>query len=159
MSPITPATVEMAAALTRLALASKGHWGYPAAWIEEWSKTLIITPEFIRRAAVFVVLDDDPVAFYGLEIHGSCASLAHLWVLPDRIGQGIGRRLFQHAIAEAEARGCETVLIEAEPNAEKFYATMGARRIGTSIGEVLGNRRELPLMQVSLSARGSAHSA
>ncbi len=59
--------------------------------------------------------------------------LAVLWdirVLPERRGQGVGRRLFQHAAAWSKARGCTQMKIETQNVnvvACRFYVAQGAR--------------------------------
>jgi len=47
----------MAPALSRLAQASKAHWGYPQAWLLEWEEQLTLTEDEIRNGLVFVALD------------------------------------------------------------------------------------------------------
>jgi ribosomal protein S18 acetylase RimI-like enzyme len=74
------------------------------------------------------------------------ASLEHLWVLPGAMGQGIGRALFTHAVQRAKALGLEAIEIESDPNAEKFYEQMGARRFSVNITELDGQSRALPLL-------------
>ena len=71
----------------------------------------------------------------------------HLWIIPAAMGRGIGRALFEHSVTQARDRGFNSIKIEADPNAEAFYRHLGAERVGTRIGEVAGERRELPLMQ------------
>jgi hypothetical protein len=54
-------------ALTRIAFAAKGHWGYPERWMERWREGLIITPDFIRRNEAHVAaVDKEPAGFYAL---------------------------------------------------------------------------------------------
>ena len=62
------------------------------------------------------------------------------------MGQGVGRALFIHALARSRALGFKNLEIESDPNAEGFYKRMGARRVGASIKEVEGQRRELPVL-------------
>jgi predicted N-acetyltransferase YhbS len=62
------------------------------------------------------------------------------------MGRGIGRALFEHAVEESRRLGHRSLRIEADPNAEGFYARMGARRVGETIAEIEGQRRELPLL-------------
>jgi GNAT superfamily N-acetyltransferase len=50
--------------------------------------------------------------------------------LPKRIGRGIGRALFDHAVRRAASLGAGSVRIEADPYAEGFYRRMGARWVG-----------------------------
>ncbi len=71
--------------------------------------------------------------FYALVERGSKVELEHLWVLPEHIGTGIGRALFDHAVRKAAALGATILSIEADPNAEGFYRRMGARRVGENV--------------------------
>ena len=77
--------------------------------------------------------------------------LNHLWVLPNAMGRGIGRALFEHAVTQARMLGLTSFEIEADPNAEGFYLRMGAKRIGANVSEIEGEKRELPLLVYQLS--------
>ena len=141
-----------AGVLTRIAFAAKRYWGYPERWIEHWSESLTITPEFVSENEVYVVFSGgNPFGFYALTGTGRELELEHLWVSPAWIGSGAGRLLFEHAMDSAASRGASSVKIEADPNAEGFYLRMGAKRTGENIYEIEGHRRVLPLMAVELS--------
>jgi len=140
-----------AEALTRIAFAAKRYWGYPERWIEGWSKSLTITPEFVRVNEVYAAISGgEPFGFYALAGTGCELELEHLWVLPAWIGSGIGRLLFEHAMDRAVALGVNRMEIEADPNAEGFYLKMGARRVDSHLYHVEGQRRVLPRMLVEL---------
>lgn len=101
---IVRATPENAEALTQIAHAAKGHWGYPENWIESWRDVLTMRPEFIAGNISYCAIEDDwPVGFYVLtkESHGN--HLDHLWLRPEAMGRGLGRALFEHAVAEMKA--------------------------------------------------------
>ena len=133
--------------LTRIAFAAKSYWGYPERWIEQWQEALTITPEFISDNEVYAaVFEEEMGGFYALVERGREVELEHLWVLPEHVGTGIGRALFDHAFRRAAALGAATLSIEADPNAEGFYQRMGARRVGENVYEIEGHRRELPLL-------------
>jgi predicted N-acetyltransferase YhbS len=70
------------------------------------------------------------------------------------MGTGLGRRLFEHAMRRARGLGARTVTIEADPNAERFYRKMGARRAGENVYELEGKERALPVMAVELANDG-----
>ena len=141
-----------AGVLTRIAFAAKRYWGYPERWIEHWSESLTITPEFVSENEVYVVFSGgNPFGFYALTGTGRELELEHLWVSPAWIGSGAGRLLFEHAMDSAASRGASSVKIEADPNAEGFYLRMGAKRTGENIYEIEGHRRVPPLMAVELS--------
>ena len=143
---IVRAKPEDAAALTEIAFAAKRHWGYPERWIQVWSDILTVTPELVTRNPTFSAMEDDcAMGFYSLTTRPR-PDLNHLWVLPNAMGRGIGRALFEHAVEQAKELGLATFEIEADPNAEAFYLHMGAKRIGTNVSEIGGERRELPLL-------------
>jgi len=60
--------------------------------------------------------------------------------------QGIGRALFHHTVQRAKALGVEAIEIESDPNAEKFYEKMGARRVSVNVVEFDGQSRSLPVL-------------
>ncbi|MEO0558024.1 MAG: GNAT family N-acetyltransferase [Bacteroidota bacterium] len=138
--------------LTEIALASKSHWGYPEAWIEEWREGLTFTEAYITEHAVYVAVDeaDAPVACYALEGVGAEIQLEHVWVLPSSMGQGLGKALVTHAADTAQSLGATALLIHSDPNAEPFYEKLGAVTIGTVRADVCGERRELPRMRYEL---------
>jgi len=134
------------AVLTSIAFAAKRHWGYPERWIESWRPQLTITATYIADHEVhFAIENGQPVGFYALVIHQIRLELQHLWVLPERMGQGIGRLLFTHALRRARHLGFSELEIESDPNAGGFYERMGARQIGSRVFELDEQRRELPI--------------
>jgi GNAT superfamily N-acetyltransferase len=139
--------------LSAIARAAKAHWGYRASWLEQWRDQLTITADFVAANEVFAAATDGEITgFYGLLLIGEVMRLEHLWVLPDAIGRGIGKTLFQHAAARARVFGFACLTIEADPNAEGFYLRMGAFRSSALTTEIEGQRRELPLLTYNLSS-------
>lgn len=144
---ILRAKSEDAATLTEIAFAAKRHWGYPERWIENWRDLLTIKPEFIGDHETYTaIVDSQTVGFYALGRKEARADLLHMWVLPDWMGCGVGRALFHHALARSKVLGFRELEIESDPNAERFYQRLGARRVGVSRKELDGERRELPLL-------------
>ena len=140
-----------AAALSRVAFAAKGRWGYPDGWMERWREGLTISPEFVSQREVYAAfVEGEPVGFYALVGEGPKIELEHLWVLPEHMGLGLGRALFNHALGRAATLDAEVLEIEADPNAEGFYRRMGARRVGEIVYELDGRERVLPLLAVEV---------
>jgi GNAT superfamily N-acetyltransferase len=145
--------------LSHIAIASKRHWGYPDAWMERWGNALRITPDYIGGHDVtcrVAMVDDRPVGFYALLHRGKLSVLDHLWVLPEFIGKGIGRALFEDAVQQARNAGAEVMELEADPNATGFYRHMGARHVRDTMGDF---GRTLPVFQLVLdpAAATSSH--
>lgn len=120
--------------LTALALRSKGHWGYPASFLDRCRGELTVTPEDLENeTAHYVVAETDGVVtgFYGVtQTDGESCELEALFVEPSLIGTGIGRLLLQNALQEAFNRGGSARVVQSDPNAAAFYRACGGREIG-----------------------------
>ncbi|GAB2611171.1 GNAT family N-acetyltransferase [Pseudactinotalea suaedae] len=143
---------DQAAELTELALRSKGHWGYDAAFLAACRAELTYTAADCRSG-------DMAVAYVGEELAGLVrltgaapeGELQSLFVDPPWIGTGVGAALLGHALDEARRRGMSRVVLDADPGAEPFYARFGARRTGeVPSGSIPG--RMLPRMELTLSS-------
>ena len=151
MSTIRRVLPEEAEKLTQIALAAKRHWGYPERWIEIWTPQLTYDADyFVQNESWAAELDQGPVAFYTLLEKNGTAWLENLWVTPERIGKGIGRELFLHAVDLARGRGYTLLQLEADPNAAGFYEKMGMHKIGERKSDVDGQPRALPIMEMML---------
>ena len=149
---ILRAKPNQAKTLTEIAFAAKRHWGYPERWIQVWSPQLTVSPEFIEQRETYVAyLDRKPVGFWAISIEGDKASVEHLWVLPEYMGEGIGAELFKHMLSRCQELGAHILEIESDPNAQGFYERMGANKVGEFVGEVDGQPRILPFLKINLS--------
>ncbi len=142
--------------LTEIAMAAKGHWGYPAAWLELWRPSLTFDVALLARDWVRVAeLDGAIRGVVALTGERPDVELSHLWVDPSAIGSGLGRLLLDSAIAEARRRGAPRLTILSDPYAVPFYEHMGARIVGEEPSEPAG--RVLPRMTLALRPdRGAA---
>ena len=139
--------------LSEIALQAKRHWGYPENWIEHWKADLTITPEFITANEVYVAAEgDDILGFCALVLHDGKAELEHLWVKPEHMGTGVGRRLFVHARERATALNASAMGISADPNAAGFYEHLGARHVGRIESKIEGQTRVLPRLSLDLAS-------
>jgi GNAT superfamily N-acetyltransferase len=140
-----------AGVLSALALRSKAHWGYDAAFLAACRDDLTLSAEDIASSTVYVCDGvDAPSGFYRLVPQDDgVAELDDLFVEPAAIGQGVGRRLFQHAVATAAQLGCSELIWQSDPQAEGFYLAMGAERAGESESTVTPGRM-LPFMRFRL---------
>jgi GNAT superfamily N-acetyltransferase len=130
---------------------SKAVWGYPDAFIEACRPVLTVRAEAIEAGLVQVVDADGVIGgFYALrKLSGERCELDLLFVEPDFIGQGLGARLYRHALVEAGRLGWTSLEIESDPGAEAFYLRMGARRVGTRASTVEPGR-ELPVLETDV---------
>ena len=77
------------------------------------------------------------------------AELDALFVEPAAMGQGIGSRLWRHAVSSAAKLGCSEMVWQSDPQAEGFYLAMGAEPAGELESTVMPGRL-LPLMRFRL---------
>ncbi|QQE78354.1 GNAT family N-acetyltransferase [Alicyclobacillus sp. SO9] len=147
---IRRATLDEASTLTSIALASKAVWGYDEAFMEQCREELTVTLEYIRSCEVYVAeLEEQIAGFYGLIPKKPDGVLDYLYVAPNLLKQGIGRKLWEHLLQTAKSLDLKIISIDAEPNAENFYRAMGAERIGvTPSGSIPG--RFIPLLKLTV---------
>jgi GNAT superfamily N-acetyltransferase len=150
MASIRRAAADDTPTLTAIARAAKAHWGYPAEWLAGWEAGLTFAPADLERAEVFVIEQDGRPLGFSAAVPGVPRwTLDHLWVLPEAMGRGLGRRLVEHALARAIAAGAAGLEIESDPNAEGFYARLGARRVGWKVAPIPGVAdRRLPRFEL-----------
>jgi len=148
---IRRALPEEADRLSDIALSAKRHWGYPERWIEIWRPQLTFSPEYFEENESWAAeVDNQPIAFYTLQDKDKNAWIEDLWVLPEYMGQGVGKRLFLHALSRSRELGYRILQLEADPNAVGFYEKMGMHKIGERHSEVEGQPRILPIMELDL---------
>lgn len=143
-----PEESELITAITR---ASKSYWGYSQALMDLWWENLTIPADYIAGHPVFVAERDGRLlGYFSLSGAGKVQELDNLFIAPDYIGRGVGKRLFRFALKQMRSNGARRVRIVADPHAEAFYERFGARRIGKAPFIPAG--RELPLMLLDLDS-------
>ena len=136
--------------LSELCLRSKAVWGYDLAFIEACRAELTLRPDELETTVIAVAEDGRGVAgVVQVGVDGGQAELLKLFVDPARIGSGVGRLLFDWAVAAARRAGASRLVIESDPGAAEFYRRMGARDAGMApSGSVPG--RMLPRLSCDL---------
>ena len=144
---LRPARDDEAEALGRLALRSKGHWGYDEAFLAACADELRMEPDTMAARRVTVAEEDGTLlGFTTLEGKAPQGVLGMLFVEPEAIGRGLGRLLYRHVMDQARELGFDLLTIDADPHAEPFYLAMGAVRVGeVPSGSIPG--RVLPLLE------------
>jgi len=148
---IRPALPNEADVLSHIAFSAKAYWGYPETWMEIWKPQLTFSSEyFVENESWVAEVTDVPVAFYTLQERHGNAWIENLWVHPEFVGKGLGKRLFSHASSRSLSMGYLILQLEADPNALGFYERMGMYKTGESRYEVEGQPRILPVMELAL---------
>lgn len=92
--------------ITALAHRSKGYWGYDQESLDRVRELLTVRSDQIRDERVIVAERDGVLlGFYQLGGEPPDAELMDLFIEPDAIGTGLGRRLWEHAVKSARERG------------------------------------------------------
>jgi GNAT superfamily N-acetyltransferase len=81
--------------------------------------------------------------------HDAVCEIEHLWVAPEEMGRGIGRRLLEDAVRYAARIGAAELRIVSDPNAVGFYRRAGARLAG-AVDSVPPGRR-LPVLTLDVA--------
>jgi GNAT superfamily N-acetyltransferase len=139
--------------LSRLAMRSKAHWGYPDEFLAACRGELTYDERYLAAHRVFIVEVGGRVAgFCTLEsLDDDRVELGGLFVEPGFIGTGLGRALMRHALAAARAAGARIMVIHGDPNARPFYEASGAVEVGrVPSASVPG--RTLPMFEIDLRA-------
>lgn len=153
---IRPADPEEAAKLTELALRSKAHWGYSKAFIAACREELTVEASEIRAGSTqyyVCALGQCIVGYFAIEpTTTNDYELDALFVDPQHIGQGFGRKLMDCARKVALERGATGLLIQGDPHAESFYIAAGAVKVGERESRSIPGRH-LPEFRISLASR------
>ena len=139
--------------LSELALRSKAHWGYSDDFMRACTDELTYTPEEVASGRFHVLEDDGELCgFYALvKISPTALELEAMFVEPEQIGRGYGRALMEHALAEARGtEHIERLVIQADPNASRFYEGAGGRLIGERPSDSIRGRM-LPLYEIDFT--------
>lgn len=139
--------------LTEITKKSKAYWGYSDEQIGIWSEFLMVTTEYIETKLVFkLVINNEIVGYYSF-FHEceNVIKLDNLFVLPEFIGKGFGKVLIQDFFNRLEGSTAKKVILNSEPNAEKFYLKFGFVTVNhteTSIKD-----RFMPIMELKLNEK------
>ena len=124
---IRPAEPHEAGMLADLQNRSSTHWGYPPDFFDWAPQAHVIPQAYVRDNHVYVLEEDGRVVgFYGFTMEDGELLLDKLFVDIDRIGTGLGKTLWLHAVEMARELGYGSFVVGSDPNAAPFYRAMGA---------------------------------
>src|ERR1022692_3773116 len=114
---IRQARREEAPTLTELAIQSKAYWGYDDAFMARAKPDLLFRPEkFEPDFNVYVIeVDGVPAGFVSLlPLDAGIVEMHELFVAPQFIGTGCGKRLWDRAVERASELGYATMVLTAD---------------------------------------------
>ena len=139
-----------AGALTALAVRSKAHWGYDAAFMRLSRASLAVSDAEIAAGRVLVA--ERQGLLFGMAKVEPDGELGMMFVDPLALNRGVGRALFEAAVALARRQGARRMAILADPNAAPFYERMGARFVSHAPSDAIPGRI-LPLYEYDLTQK------
>lgn len=147
---ITESSIEDNETLTEITKKSKAYWGYSDEQMENWSELLTITKSYIETNRVYKLLIDDlTIGYYSfIYLNEKEVKLDNLFVLPNYIGNGLGNLLMNDFLNRIKNTEIEKIILDSEPNAEKFYERFGFIKIGQI--ETTIKDRYLPIMELKI---------
>lgn len=137
--------------LTELTIRSKAYWGYGEKQITAWRDELTITEKYIESNQVYKLIVDTILSgFYAFSSENKTTlKLNYFFIEPKYIGQGYGKILMRDFFKRIENSNYERVILDADPNAEKFYSNLGFTVIGKLQSAI--KNRFLPIMELRLN--------
>ncbi len=129
---IVKATRQDAQNLSELAMRSKAHWGYDESFMTQAQDELTYDAFDLDEHITYMAVDHGlTTGFYQLiHINDATVELDALFIAPQFIGQGLGERLFNHAVSQARESGYKAMSILSDPFAEGFYLKLGCVKVG-----------------------------
>jgi GNAT superfamily N-acetyltransferase len=126
---------ENLAEINRVIVASESRWDYPAAYLEAALPLLTIDEPYLAEHLCLEIVDEHAtvVCFFAVAEDGGEHLLDHLWVRPDRLGQGIGRAACEHVFALARRHGWAALPVLPDPPAQGFYRKVGFEDTGMRV--------------------------
>lgn len=124
---IAPATAARLVEINDVISRSKAYWPWPEQYLSAALPLLELSGEYLDLNPSVVATEADGAisAFGSLASAGRRTYVDHLWVRPDRIGQGIGRHVCAWLLACARERDLQEVWVLPDPPAEGFYRKQG----------------------------------
>lgn len=141
--------------LTELTLRSKSHWNYSREQIDKWKNDLTITSNYIDKKEVYkLICNEIVIGYYSyFRLNDKEIKLENLFIEPKFIGKNYGKLLMSDFVNRIIKTDFEKVILDSDPNAEKFYSKLGFRVIGKLKSSI--KNRYLPIMELCLkSTRG-----
>jgi GNAT superfamily N-acetyltransferase len=138
---IVKAQSEQNKQLTELSNKSKMFWNYSEKAINIFRDELNISPEYIKKNEVWIYIKDKKIiGYYSLKYRNKELKfkdivleigywLDHMFILPEFIGQGYGKILFNHFNDLCLSKNVSEIMILADPNSKLFYEKMGCKYI------------------------------
>lgn len=146
--------------LTEISFSSKRYWKDPQEYFEAWKFELTITRDYIENNAVFAaeaqgkVIGYFSIVYVPKDFYAGAVFvrrgdwLEHIFILPENLRCGIGRRMTEYARGWCRQNGIGCLYIFSDPHARGFYERLGAKYLGESASSIPG--RTVPSFELAI---------
>ena len=109
----------------------KGYWRYPEEGLDRFMKVFgIADARYFDHAFGYIAeLPEAVVGYYLFKTNESPIELDHFFLNTQLIGQGHGRKLWEHCIDQCQKQGWAEFTFWSDPHSQGFYEHMGAIKI------------------------------
>ncbi len=145
---IVKATSDYHLILTEITFDGKAFWGFSEAMLNTWKEELIITEKYILENETYILLiNDQIVGYYSfVKLSEALWKLDNLFLFQKYISKGYGKFLLEDFLERSKISGVKSIILDAEPNAEKFYLKFGFQTFDLKGSKIIG--RFLPKMRL-----------
>ncbi|GAA4790135.1 hypothetical protein GCM10023231_17550 [Olivibacter ginsenosidimutans] len=142
--------IEDSLILSEIAFKGKSYWNYGIDQLNLWKDDLTISKNYIENNDVYkLIIKHKIVGFFSLiKSENDAVKLDYLFMFPEYIGQGNGKYLLNKAIEIAKEMNAKKIILDADPNAEKFYEHFGFKKYNELESSI--KNRFLPQMELNL---------
>jgi ribosomal protein S18 acetylase RimI-like enzyme len=126
------ATASDLGAIETVVRAAAMVWEEDRPFLEAHPDAIVVPVELVNRGQVRVAVQSDAVVGFSSYVIGDATTweVEDLFVRPDLMRRGIGRRLLDEMIATAAEAGCTRLEVAANPQALGFYEKLGFVAVG-----------------------------
>lgn len=146
------ATINDTTQLTELTHRSKAYWGYDEDFMRNCQEELTVRESHIINDISYVLeTDGQIVGFYTLSVMkpNDTIELEYMFIEPNHIGLGYGKKLLHHAIDQCKVMNCQRLMIQSDPNAKQFYIRHGGVQISEEPSNSIADRM-LPYIMIKI---------
>lgn len=136
--------------LSEITIDGKAFWGYSKEQLEIWKDDLTITQNYIENNQVFkIIIDNQIIGYYSiLKMDNETSKLDNIFLFQKYIGKGFGKVLMEDCLTRVKDSKAKKLILDSEPNAEKFYAKFGFQTYNLLESSI--KNRYLPQMKLEL---------
>ncbi len=96
-----------------------------------------LTEETLESQLIYIMVEDNQIiGFFSIIPRQDIAQLSYFYIRRDKIGRGLGRKLWGYLLNLCKEKGFKEITGETEPGAMPFYTKMGATRVGTTRSKI-----------------------